>query len=386
MNRLRAAVDRAAAHPYAIFTLLAIVLWRVGITRARGEGLDWDTMVQASHGLTGSVGLHIYGQRPDLTFGPLSLVAAVPLRYLGPNLGWPGTSAILFAAAVGCLWFLRGAARHAGVRDDLRARCALLVGGVFTLLALDGPAAFWGHPDDVFTLLAVSAAVWASAQRRWVLASVMVGVAAGFKPWGIFVLALAAHGDLRRWRGPLLALVVAVLPWLPFIAADRGTLNVSHIHVAVFPSSGLRLLDGLGGASPGWAHTLQLVVAIGAGAIALARGRWELIPLVAYVARVELDPATFSYYNAGLVLGAFAADLISPLSLPALRTVSCWVLAYGVPDLAGQALSRESNWLDLIDFGSRVAIILAVAALSGNKLHDAAGRRRVARPEPGSSP
>lgn len=363
MDRLRAVAVWATAHPYLVLTLVAAVLWRYGVASAGGAGADWDTIVRASNAFTGHTGLHLYGQNPRLTFGPLALLVVVPLRYLGPYEGWQVTSAILFAAGIGCLWLLESAAGHAGAPSRKRTRAGLVLGGTLVLVAWIGPASVWGHSDDVFALLAVASAVWATAQDRWLLAGVMIGVGAAFKPWAIFAVALAVHGDARRWRGPAVAVVVAVVPWLPFEIADPATWDVTRVPLRVHAESGLRLLGVAVDAAPTWTHSLQLVVAVLAGVVVVLRRRWALVPLVVFIARVELDPAGYSYYGTGVILGALVADLLRPLSVPALRTLICSVLMYFVPELA-QAFASSTMSLSLVQIIARLAVIPVLLALS----------------------
>lgn len=363
MDRLRAVAVWATAHPYRALSAAAAVFWGYAIwLQGGGPGGDWYNLTRSSQEFTSSAGLHLYAQHPQLTFGPLALLVVIPLRYLGPHHGWQVTSALLFGAGVVCLRLLDAAADRAGPWTRDRRRQALVVGGLLVLISWIGPAGAWGHADDVFALVAVAVAVWAAAQDRWLLTGVMIGIGAGFKPWAIFAIALAMHGDARRWRGPAVAVLVSVLPWLPFEIADHHTLDVTHVRLQVFAASGLRVLGVPVASHPSWTHSVQLAVAVAAGVVVVARRRWALVPLVAFIARIELDPATWSYYGTGVILGALAADLIAPLSALALRTFTCALLAYYVPEVA-PFFGLSSSGIELVRLGARLAVIPALVGL-----------------------
>ena len=51
------------------------------------------------------------------------------------------------------------------------------------------------------------------------------------------------------------------------------------------------------------------------GALAIRRGRWPAVVLLAVVARIALDPGTNKYYAAGVAVGALIWDLLGSASV-----------------------------------------------------------------------
>jgi hypothetical protein len=46
------------------------------------------------------------------------------------------------------------------------------------------------------------------------------------------------------------------------------------------------------------------------GAVAIRRGRWPAVLLVAVAARIMLDPGVYAYYTSGALLGTIVVDLV----------------------------------------------------------------------------
>jgi hypothetical protein len=362
--RDRAADLTAAAltHRYGVLGVTALVLWLFA-----GHGSyysDWHFFVAGAASLTGGGsggGLHVYASHPYLQYGPLALLFAVPVRLIGPDAGWALGSAICMALGVLTVWMIERAAIAVGVQARLRP--AILVGGVFFLKAWCSAAVSAGHPDDVIALTAVAAGVLGVARGRWMTASVAIGCAAAAKPWGLLAIALAAAVPGRRLRGLALAAAVAVTPWLPFVIADPHTIDVGSFHLPVNPGSTLVWLGAHVWSTPAWPRLAQFLVAAGLTAWALVRKRWELIPVIAFAVRINLDPLVTSYYPAGVLLGALVWDVISPTEVPGLRTVVAWVLLLAVP--LDVYLVVRAAALPTVDTLLRLAVLAApVVALS----------------------
>lgn len=323
--------NRACRHRYVVLTVVAVVMWIDAISVGGAQGQDWHYFLSGAGALTGTTGLHVYAQMPDLQFGPLALVAAVPLRYLGPLHGWYVVSAAGMALGVVAIRVAEStAAELLGNDDDPALARAVLVGGAFVLAAWTSGAVTKGHPDDVLAMLGIAFAARAASQKRWLLTSLLVGLAAAAKPWAMFALPLAAAVPRARWRGPAVALVVAIVPWLPFLVADPKTLRVGSVHL---PVNGLSTLHALGlavGSTPAWPREAQLVVAVALGFLAVRRGTWWLVPIIAAAVRVNLDPAAVDTYGMGVIYGALLWDLISPLRVPAQRTIAAWFAVFYV--------------------------------------------------------
>jgi asparagine N-glycosylation enzyme membrane subunit Stt3 len=75
------------------------------------------------------------------------------------------------------------------------------------------------------------------------------------------------------------------------------------------PSSALRVLGVMSPRTPWWDRSAQLALGLAAGCLAVRRGRWQAVVLVAVAARIMLDPGVYAYYTAGAVLGTIVVDL-----------------------------------------------------------------------------
>jgi hypothetical protein len=244
-----------------------------------------------------------------------------------------------------------------GVTSPDRVRAIALFGGPLLVLGWVGPSLEYAHMDDVFALVAMTIAVLLCMEQRWVAVALAVGMAAAFKPWGFFLLPLTVVRDRLRIRGPLLALAVGLVLWLPFVIADRHTLDASHFFIGVGHSSSLRAFGLPVHAKEPWIRSLQFVVAIVVGAIAVRRGRWWLVLWLAFATRINLEPGAFGYYSAGPLVGAFVADFVRPEKWPASRTLITWFLLYGIAGLAAD-LGAGGDSLALIKIISRLAALV----------------------------
>jgi hypothetical protein len=203
-------------------------------------------------------------------------------------------------------------------RSDTLLALAVLLGGILVVQAWSPLSTIYAHLDDVLVLSAGVVAVWAVARRHPEIVGVAIGLGIAAKPWGVvalpLVLALSGRG---RWRALLIASGISAVAWLPFVIADPSTLTAIKPAVITAPASvlhlfGVPLTDG-----PSWVRPVQLAAALIAGGLAVWRGRWAAVLLVGIAVRVGLDPQTFLYYSAGLVLAALVWDLLrSPYPLP----------------------------------------------------------------------
>jgi hypothetical protein len=101
---------------------------------------------------------------------------------------------------------------------------------------------------------------------------------------------------------------------------------------------------------------VQLVAVLVVGGIAVARGRWGAVLFVGVATRLALDPQVFVYYSAGLVLAAFAWDLLrSPRPLP-LWTFATFLLLNDAFILVDDATTRAL--LRLVLVAALLAIVL----------------------------
>jgi len=90
--------------------------------------------------------------------------------------------------------------------------------------------------------------------------------------------------------------------------------------------------------TPSWDRAGQLLVGGAVALVAVRRGRWAAVPLAVVVARLLLDPATYPYYTAGLLLACAAVDLLTPR-----RQLPLWTAAaaglYLLDQIGTEALS-----------------------------------------------
>jgi hypothetical protein len=141
---------------------------------------------------------------------------------------------------------------------------------------------------------------------------VLIGIAIATKPWAVMFLPLALE-ELGPWRRRLRPVVVAgligALAWAPFVVHDTQTLHSLRPTVNVAADSVLSLF-GASNEPPGWMRVAQLVLALVVASAAVLRRVPEGVILAAVAVRLGTDPGTWSYYTAGLALGALAWDLV----------------------------------------------------------------------------
>lgn len=317
------------------YAVLVAVAFLSSFQHLRGTGEDWRYFVQGSELLFGghhpytplAGGLHIYANYPDYQIGPLSFILATPLRVLGPDDGRVAAALAMTAVVPFLVLVLERAARQVWVSVEGRSESMLqltaLLGGLVVVQSWSPLATIYAHLDDVLVLTAAAIAVWAVAYRRpWVLgAAIGLGIAA--KPWGVVALPLIlALPGADKWRALGLASAISALAWLPFVIGDPNTLDAIQPAVLTAAASVLHLFGVPLNDAPGWVRPVQLGAALLAGTLAVARGRWGAVLVVGIALRIALDPQTFLYYSAGLLVAALAWDLLrSPHPAPV------WTLA-----------------------------------------------------------
>jgi hypothetical protein len=75
-------------------------------------------------------------------------------------------------------------------------------------------------------------------------------------------------------------------------------------------ASSLRVLGTDVGSTPAWVRPAQLILGAALAVVLVRRGRWSAVVVVVVAARLLLDPAVWSYYDAGLLAGAVLCDLL----------------------------------------------------------------------------
>ena len=274
-------------------------------------------------------GLQLYASFPKLQIGPVAFLIALPLALLPMFVSKLIGCVLMSLAGPAVVWLLADAAHR--LRGGSRAGALRAAGWMWVLLA---PPWFllsicWAHLDDVLALLFVAAGVNLLARGRLTLAAVAVGASAAAKPWALAFIPLAlAASEQQRIRRLMIAVGVAVGPWLPFVVADPRTLRAASYKIRVIPASVLSLFHVVGG-TPSWVRPIQF---IGGGllvALGVRSGRWAAGVVLAIALRLGTDPNVYSYYTTGLLVGAAIWDLLgSRLRVPVL-TSTCLLTLYG---------------------------------------------------------
>jgi hypothetical protein len=326
VDRRRADLDRfvgaALRHRWWILAGAALLFSLRAIGHGHG---DWDFFVAAGRrllgepvaGWSGPGGLHLYATSPDVVTGPLTLLGVRAVALAGGDAGYAvGVVATNLLAVVGIAAVERAAALTGRARP-----ATTLVGGIVVLVAWSELAAY-GHVDDAVALVAVTVALWAIARGEPAVIGLALGIAVASKQWGVMFLPLALAVPGRdRLRSAGVALAVSALAWLPFVFVAPSMLEQRGLSQIVADDSVFAVFDYPRLEGPTWVRVAQLAVGLVLVGLCVWRHRWAAAILVAVAARVALDPATWSYYTAGVVLGAFAWD-----ALGTRRVLPAWTI------------------------------------------------------------
>ncbi len=259
----------------------------------------------------GDGGLHLYESHPEFQFGPVAVVVTVVLRFVGDGLAMTLARLLAAALALVVLWTLEDLARREFPPADLpRIRHLSLAAGLLLVPAWDLIAIRTVHIDDAIALSAsVGALAMARRDRPWWTAA-LLGLAIGAKPWAVAFLPIALLLRRHRTRSLILAGVLGILVWVPFVVGAPGTIEaLGDYRLEVARRSALHLLGLDDVAAPVWLRPLQFVATLAVATAAVVRGRWQGVIFAAMATRILLDPAVHSYHLTGLVVGAVAWDL-----------------------------------------------------------------------------
>ena len=320
LDRVLARLEPLLRWRYVVVTAAAFAF---GLLYRRGNQPEWSFFYDGSKLLLGSHpfyatkpgGLHFYANYPWFQIGPLTLLVAVPFRWMGYVTGRFVAELAMTGVAPLLIFVLeRTAMRVRPVISDVseaRRRFTVLLGGVLVVQAWASLAVYYVHLDDVLVLSAAVFALWAVAGERWILTGLMIGVAIAAKPWGIILAPLLlALPERKRLHTLLVAGAVAAAAWGPFFLADARTFAAGRPQDGVTPDSVLHLFGLALGANPGWVRPVQFAAALAVGCLAVRKQRWGAVLLVGIAARIALDTQVLPYYDSGLVLAAFAWDLL----------------------------------------------------------------------------
>ncbi len=293
-----------------------LALW-VAIFRHHG-GHSWHYFATGSRSLLclphadepARCGLHVYAVHPELQIGPLSLLLAGVVTTWQHNDGVGVAEVFMALAGWAVLLVLERDARRETPQplQDLLRRRVLLAGLVF-LPVWTNLAVRFAHLDDVLALLCTTAALYALTRCRPTATGLALALATLAKPWAIAFLPLV----LALPRGRRLALCWAVLPVVGaaalFLLADPHTLTAARFAIPNVASSSLRTLGVSDPNTPGWDRPAQFGLGMALAALAVHRSRWRAVVMVASAVRIMLDPSVYSYYTAGILLGAVVWDI-----------------------------------------------------------------------------
>jgi hypothetical protein len=308
-----------------------VARWRYGIIAAvsltagvvsGGRG-DWNDFVDAGRAMFGSAGLHVYELHHEVQTGPVALSVAWLLGHTPRN----GFVLAEFAgAALGLLavWLLELTTRQAS--RQTRFELLVLLGGcltAFTWAKLGG----YGHLDDALTLTGAVVALYQVRAGRPLGAAIAIGIAIACKPWGVIFLPLTLASRPLDRRAPVLAAAIAAIAWMPFIIGAPDSLKALRPTVNVAPDSVLALLGVTNASMPGWMRVAQLLGCVAAATAVVWRGRPESVIAAAVAVRIATDPATWSYYTPGLVIGVLVWDLLDRRAFPWLTLITVLALA-----------------------------------------------------------
>jgi hypothetical protein len=224
----------------------------------------------------------------------------------------------------------------------------VLAGGclaAFTWAKLGG----YGHLDDAITLTCGVVALHQIKAGRSVWAGLAIGIAIASKPWGVIFVPLTLASRPRDWRSPMVAVGVAAAAWLPFIIGARNSLKALRPSVKIAPDSVLDLVGLTNESLPDWTRIAQLIACIAIGCILVLRNRPESVIAAVVAVRIATDPATWSYYTPGLVIGVLIWDLLDRRRLP-------WATVAVVLGLAPTWLVPSETMRGIL----RLAVALAV--------------------------
>ncbi len=156
----------------------------------------------------------------------------------------------------------------------------------------------------------------------------------------------------RDLRAPVLAVAIAGVAWMPFIIGAPDSLRALRPTVNVTSDSVLALLGITTDSMPEWMRVAQLMGCLFVAALLARRGRPELIIAAAIAVRVATDPATWSYYTPGLVIGVLVFDLLRGREVPwaTLAVIVGLAPTWLVPSDAARGVMRLAVTASVVTF------------------------------------
>jgi hypothetical protein len=360
----RALLDGLLRLRYVVLALLATVLAAIASIGVSPDN-DWSFFAWGSDILFGAErpfirsdltveadqpgGLHLYASYPFIQIGPPALLIAALLGVASDQ------GAILAGVLVQLLGLVTivslerstpGGSRHTQL-------AVLLGGGLLTVVWL--ALTSFRHLDDALTLTGL-----ALRKRTPALAGVCLGLAAASKPWGVALLSLTLVPDTwwERARCVAAAVVTAAVWWLPFILTDSRTLALGQVGLFQSADSPLNVVDLDALLTAQELRWIQFGAGLLIGVVLVAAGQWHLAPLAAFCVRLLIEPSTYEYYGAAVVVAALVADMDRAWQrLPWFTIVAAsgWVAAEATQ-------GAPSGVVRICLYGGLLISVLAVAA------------------------
>ena len=335
MSVFRAADWRTATR--SVTRVIGTWAWLSGVVAVsltlalRPTWTDWEAYRDGAGQLVSENWWHLYADQPRVQVGPLGLV-----------FGWlPETAAQVVGAVLvvpAVLMLERVARRPVPVPSVVVA-----IGWAVTAVHV--------QPADIAVVLcAMAAAVAARDGSSWAV-GLLLGSAAGVKPWGLFLAPLILALSRGRMLAGALVAGITALAYGAFVL-DQGT------WAAGLPQMGVNLgslLRPFADQAPPWVRPAQLVACWLVAALVARRRGWMSVLLAVAVTRLALDPSSYPYQALAPLAGAALMDA-------AMDRVQVSLVALGL-------LLASSPWLAVnvgpVAIGSRaalLAVLLGVAA------------------------
>ncbi|MGV9989532.1 hypothetical protein [Streptomyces sp. NPDC003374] len=325
----------------ALLTLWTAVWYLVA---ERHGAVSWHYLRTGEELLFGQVpggGLALYANHPELQIGPVSFVVAALFEPFPAAVGENLAEAFMSGLGLYMLVLIgRTAAEHnlgTGLNHRRLQQRVLVAGAAFIPMWVEVSVRF-AHLDDVLALFFTTLAVRALVRGDAVAVGVLLALAVDSKPWavGFLPLLLALPRALRLRAGAWTVALVGAA-WLPFCLAHPETMAATGFTIPNHPASSLRWFGVNDPATPWWDRPAQMGLGIALGALAVRRGRWAAVVLLAADARIMLDPSVYTYYNASVLLGTLIWDSVGQ------RRLVPWVSWMALISLYGSALLVPSD-------------------------------------------
>lgn len=299
---------------------------------------DYDLLFAGSRMLLGSPlagapqagPLHLYAQIPAIQVGPPPMLLLGAVSWLPDNAGQVVWGLLIVACGLVLVRLLERYAVQVGM-ESRRAAVGVLTAGA-------GLMALWAnfqhnlHLEDAVAITAIVGAVVAIQGRRpWWVPALLLGFAATCKPWAVMMLPLVLAVPSRdRLRAVGVAVMSAVVWWLPFIVGDSHTISaLTRLPNSIAARSGLAAMGLPGPYAPQGIRSIELLLGICLAALTVLRGRWQAVPLVAFAARLLLEPRFYPYYGLGPLVAAVVWDVTR-------RRFPMWTVAVVLVEFVGQ--------------------------------------------------